>query len=440
MIILDEIKWNEFIQKVMQHFEQNDSSSLNINFCSTNGNTIFHMAARSQNVALLSWLLTNFPEKGVDFINNSSDISSVKIGFNTQNALKKSPLAVAIETNNFEICRLLIRNGASLDQQIFNFVIDNIQLDRVKLLIALQVSPNLQNQNKVSILHSAIMNNLPEVVNFLIKNGADLEIKDSQGRTPLHYAIQSGYSQIATLIESNKIDLEATDNMGYTPLLRAIDFQQRSTATMLLNKGVKVNSKYSYDQTALHLSIIRGNSQLTFGLLKRDADPNAEDKESMTPIHYAVKFEREEIVKFLLETNSQIDINKINKMGMTPLHFAVFTGNINIVKLLLEYNAITSTTNYEGKTTLHSAVEMGNLEIVKMLLEKGVDHTIKDHTGRTAFILAKDLMKNAHEQKKENLQKIIDFMQSKSLSTGPDSSFVQIITDSRMSGSRALRR
>ena len=58
------------------------------------------------------------------------------------------------------------------------------------------------------------------VVKLLLEKGAELEAKDSDGRTPLRRAAENGHEAVVKLLLEKDAELEAKDSFGRTPLWR----------------------------------------------------------------------------------------------------------------------------------------------------------------------------------------------------------------------------
>jgi ankyrin repeat protein len=81
--------------------------------------------------------------------------------------------------------------------------------------------PNAKNSYGWTALILASMNGHKEIVELLLKNGADIEAKDSDGRTALMWASTYGHSAIVELLLKNGADIEAKDSHGWTALIWA---------------------------------------------------------------------------------------------------------------------------------------------------------------------------------------------------------------------------
>jgi len=100
---------------------------------------------------------------------------------------------------------------------------------------------------------------------------------------------------------------------------------------------------------------------------------NCYDVCGSTPIHYAVLYNRVDIVKILIDNGSMIDIlsrgNHYNS-GYTPIKRAISEGYDDIVRLLLDTNKdLLYTLDGYGLTPIHYAIKYGKISIVKLLFE-----------------------------------------------------------------------
>ena len=78
-----------------------------------------------------------------------------------------------------------------------------------------------------------------EAVNSQLAAGADLNKKDSIGRTPLYYSALEGHTEVAELLIAKGADVNATADSGATPLDSAIARSHPETADILRKHGGK---------------------------------------------------------------------------------------------------------------------------------------------------------------------------------------------------------
>jgi ankyrin repeat protein len=128
----------------------------------------------------------------------------------TENNQKNTPLHC---TSLKEIAEFLISNGADL----------NI----------------INDYGGCTPLVNSIIRKRKEVANLLISKGADIHIKNESGYTPLHCAASKGWKEMVELLISKGADLNAKSNDGRTPLDRASEEGQKEIVELLISKGAK---------------------------------------------------------------------------------------------------------------------------------------------------------------------------------------------------------
>ena len=69
----------------------------------------------------------------------------------------------------------------------------------------------------------------------------------------------------------------------------------------------------------------------------------------------------------------RVDLNNQDKDGLTPLHYASRKGFAEVVQALLEAGADPSVPENYGFTPLHEAAENGRREVAQLLLGAGAD-------------------------------------------------------------------
>ncbi len=64
------------------------------------------------------------------------------------------------------------------------------------------------------VLHLASVGNKPDMLEFLIAQGAHPDVQDRRGRTPLMLAAELGYDSIVSLLAKSNADMKLVDKEG----------------------------------------------------------------------------------------------------------------------------------------------------------------------------------------------------------------------------------
>lgn len=115
--------------------------------------------------------------------------------------------------------------------------------------------------------------------------------------------------------------------------------------------------------------------------LELGGDPNAEDRNDDTVLHYAAQSGDRELVEYLIDRGA--DPKAITDDGETVLQSAAFSGNRELVEHLIAKGADLNASSNNGWTLLHYAAESGDRELVVYLVAKGLDINAKDDRSRT---------------------------------------------------------
>uniref|UniRef100_A0AAQ5YG38 KAP NTPase domain-containing protein n=1 Tax=Amphiprion ocellaris TaxID=80972 RepID=A0AAQ5YG38_AMPOC len=263
------------------------------------------------------------------------------------------------EQGNLEILQELIRRGA------------NVNLDDVDCWTA---------------LISAAKEGHVEVVRELLENNANLEHRDMGGWTALMWAAYKGRTDVAQLLLEKGANPNITGQYSVYPIIWAAGRGHAEIVHLLLQHGAKVNCSDKYGTTPLIWAARKGHYESVMHLLANGADVDQEGANSMTALIVAVKGGYTEVVKELLKRNP--NVNMTDKDGNTALAIAAKEGHTEIVQDLLDAGTYVNIPDRSGETMLIGAVRGGHVEIVRALLNKYADIDVRGQDGKTALYWA----------------------------------------------------
>ena len=140
------------------------------------------------------------------------------------------------------------------------------------------------------------------------------------------------------------------------------------------------------EQEAFFWATGYGHEAATKLLLDRPTvNVNARPTWNSTALIGAAEGGHEAIVKLLLASSSELDVNAMDKNCRSSIWFAAYGGHGGVVDLLLDVGkAKPDAANHQGRTPLQIAASHGHTDIVKRLLETpGVEADARDIHGRT---------------------------------------------------------
>ncbi len=253
-------------------------------------------------------------------------------------------------------------------------------------------------------LHRAIARNQLRVARFLIEQGFDIDMADTEGRPPLHFAVLLGSTPAAELLLESGADITLragtrgyeifltegdqsprptfSGEYGWHPLSVAVFNGHLALAELLIERGADVNAPLSHGTTALHIAVEKGFIRLAELLVERNADLTALNPQMRAPLAEAVVHELVPMIEMLIDRGAEITPG-ING-GDRPLWLTVYRhDHTEIARLLLSRGGDPNATSWYRTTILHTAASRGNLGSVELLLEYGADINARDHRGRT---------------------------------------------------------
>ena len=209
-------------------------------------------------------------------------------------------------------CFILLFVFGKIIPQQFNQLADAVvQKDTLKINHLLQSGSDINIQHKTTgttvLMIASSYYYYDDIVEYLIKKGAKLNLQDNEGKTALLWAASNSLPNAKILVAKGaKVNIAAND--GMTPFLQATLGVSSGKVTiemcdLLRKKGANINAALTKPSamgwTALHYAAINGDVELVKYLIKYGADINKATGEGSTPLYLAQLAKHDEIVKLL---------------------------------------------------------------------------------------------------------------------------------------------
>ena len=219
------------------------------------------------------------------------------------------------------VLSIVILIGLSFNQilpQQFNALADAVvEKDTSKIENLLQSGIDINTQHPTSgttvLMIASSYYYYDDMVEFLIRKGAKLDLQDSEGRTALIWAASNSLPNAKILVANGaKVNIAAND--GMTPFIQATLGVSSGKVSielcdLLRKKGANFNAALSKQSakgwTALHYASVNGDVELVKYLVKYGANVNKSTGEGSTPLFLARLGNHEEVVQILKTAGAQ---------------------------------------------------------------------------------------------------------------------------------------
>jgi ankyrin repeat protein len=224
---------------------------------------------------------------------------------------------------------------------------------------------------------------------LLRQKSIDVNRAAADGTTPLHWAVQRDDEEMVELLIRAGANVRAANRYGVEPLAIAVVNGHAGNLKRLLDAGADANVGLSPDETPIMTAARTGNVETLKLLIAHGAQINAQDKRGQTPLMWAAARNNGEAVRMLVESGADIAVRTSNQpqgrasqmsvfnspapTGFTALMFAVRAGSLDGTKALLDAGANVNDTVSDGQSALVVAAANAHWQLADLLLDRGAD-------------------------------------------------------------------
>ncbi len=276
-----------------------------------------------------------------------------------------APLHIAAKEGNLDLVNELIKKGAQIDVRS--------RLEETPFMLAIATA---------SV-------NIP-MATLLLSKGANINAKGGvKDNSALHHKSKNGDVKMVNYLLAHKADPNSRNYKKETPLHFA---PSKIIAESLIKAGTQINAQDSHGKSplmsALEIKTGKGKELANY-LIEQGAKLDQKDEDGQTILTYAIKNNDQKMIDYLIKKNSRLLYEK-DKKEKTPLHHAVDLIKPETLIKLLQYKIDVNQRDVAGNTALIDAAKKDKETHMRVLLEHGANPLLRDYDGKRASELAKD--------------------------------------------------
>lgn len=230
-------------------------------------------------------------------INENVDVNKIS-------EYERKPLDYAILLYNYEVCELLLNNGA--------------------------------NSTKLDIINHVCKSGNLDMLNLFVNYGYDINSKNIYGVFPLMVAINNKKINIVYRLIELGVDIHFLTDKKNNALIWAVNVKSLELVKLFIEKGIDIDHRTVEGYCALSVAATVGDEEITKYLLSKGAKEYI-DGDKIVPILRAAHFNRIRIINLFIENGTDIHkryghetvLERAKKCGHTAL-VDLIENNMNI--------------------------------------------------------------------------------------------------------------
>jgi ankyrin repeat protein len=349
---------------------------VDMNVQAQDGYTALHCAAKTGQVAIISFLL----DKGA-----AVDPQNMKIK-------ARRPIHEAILARHVKAIAILLHAGANIllpdahRQTVIEYIglVDDLQA--AETLFSEERKQKSASEMASLLFMACVKSGNHLTLSWLLSKfpNAFPQYK-SLRESPIYIATKRGHDKVVEILlssiaPSGQSTAEFTKIITRSLLPAASKSSGSLVQRLLMYDAIDPNQKADYSHTSpLHNAVCKGNLLVVEMLLNHPRiNPNCKDRRANTPLHYAAREGHCNIIKLLL-LHKDIDSQSKGRYGETPLEVAFFNYEWSALRLIADHQNLTADLGPKFPVeNLPNAHPDQDRLLVSLLLDRGLLSTKSD--------------------------------------------------------------
>lgn len=284
----------------------------------------------------------------------------------------KTPLFLAVSTNNYKIVQKLVSKGTDVNQPELEYGSTPLEqatdVQIVNFLLSKKADPN-HISNYGSVMHAHAHDKTPDILKSLIAHGGKINLAGYEGNTPLQQILNDDYSKEITVDQVKNLvqlgaDLKIKNDRGFTAYDIAIEKDRNDIADYLQHSGAVSGDQESVLNNALY----KGDVETVKRVL--EGGYSAKDfRYALAAISNSYKIKPADqlaILKLLAEHGTNLSGSDSGRQGATLLHM---TSDPDTIDFLVSQGVDVNGIDANRTTPLHVWARAGNVSAVTALIK-----------------------------------------------------------------------
>jgi ankyrin repeat protein len=244
----------------------------------------------------------------------------------------------------------------------------------------------------ILLFHAAMRGNSLEFTKLLPK--VNLQFRTSHNRTFIHAAVIGKNLEIIEQLLQNKVDVNIKDKEGDTALQLATEKNSIPVVKLLLKYGADARERKEIPREIF-------------------SDGRQAQGWQETPLLHALEYGHLELAEILIANGA--DVNVVNRNQTSPLEFAAELGNINLMKQIIDRGASINSQN--SNKLLRNVVfgwektQLQKQQVIEFMISKGASINSKNSDE-----LLEAVMQQGDKTTPQQKQQAIEFLITKGAS------------------------